>query len=153
MALKIVVPLGTDRGITNEAYVRISDYSLSKNGGSANFRIEIYQSQDAATSSSGIPGMAYGQTARNIEIGEYLSVSFWKDVETTVTRTREVMVAGTSGSSGYSGTTTTEEYTETVVTPTIDLSPAEATNIFAFGYSKLKAKLQDLYGAGNIVDC
>ncbi len=44
MALKITSQIGTDKGITSEAYVRIADYQISKSG-SANFRIEIYQSQ------------------------------------------------------------------------------------------------------------
>ena len=48
MALKITTQIGTDKGITAEAYVRITNYQLNKFG-SASFQIEIFQSEaDAA---------------------------------------------------------------------------------------------------------
>jgi hypothetical protein len=46
-----------------------------------------------------------------------------------------------------------EEYQETVITSEVDFSAAEATNIFAFGYSELKKKLKTLFGDSNVVDC
>ena len=150
MALKITTSIGTDMGITDKAYVRISDYSLSKNGGSANFRIEIFQSQEDSVGNSSI--MNSGQIARNQQIGENIYVSFWKDVETTVTRTRPTMPAmGTSGESGSEPTM--EEYQETVIVRELDFSAAEATNIFVYGYSELKKKLKTLFGDSNVVDC
>ena len=150
MALKITTNIGTDMGITSEAYVRISDYNLSKNGGGANFRIEIFQSEEDSTSSQ--PGIMNGQTAKNQQIGESLYVYFWKDVEKTVTKTRPTMPAmGTSGESGSEPTM--EEYQETVIVRELDFSAAEATNIFAFGYSELKKKLKTLFGDSHVVDC
>jgi hypothetical protein len=150
MAVKITTNIGTDLGITNEAYVRIADYSVSKNGGGANFRLEIFQSQEDATSSQ--PGIMTGRSARNQQIGENLYVSFWKNIETEVTKTRIAMpTSGTSGSSGIEPQM--EEYQETVITQELDLSAAEATNIFAFGYSELKKKLKTLFGDSNVVDC
>jgi hypothetical protein len=152
MAVKITTNIGTDLGITNEAYVRIADYSVSKNGGGANFRLEIFQSQEDATSSQ--PGIMTGRSARNQQIGDNLYISFWKSVETEVTRTRPVATMGTSGSAGSAGSEPqTEEYQETVITQELDLSAAEATNIFAFGYSELKKKLKTLFGDSNVVDC
>lgn len=147
MALKILTNLGTDRGITNEAYVRIADYNLSKTGGGANFRIEIFLSQDDVF----VPGrpMGTGQMARNQQIGENVYVSFWKTVETEVTKTRQLMM--TPGSNELEPQT--EEYQETVTTQEIDISAAEATNIFEFGYTELRKKLQDLFGEANVVDC
>ena len=141
MALKISTSIGTDRGITNEAYIRISDYQINKPSASATFRIEIYQSQPTETDTLG-----FGTSARNQQIGDALYVSFMKSVETTVTGTRIT---------GYNDAQEPieESYTETVLVPELDLSEAEATNIFAFGYSKLKTKLQDLFGAGNVIDC
>ena len=141
MALKITTQIGTDRGITNEAYIRISDYQISKPAASATFRIEIHQSQPAEGESIG-----FGTSARNQQIGDALYVSFMKSVETTVTGTRIT---------GYNDAQEPieESYTETVLVPELDLSEAEATNIFAFGYAKLKVKLQDLFGAGNVIDC
>jgi hypothetical protein len=151
MAVKITTNIGTDLGITNEAYVRIADYNLSKTGGGANFRLEIFQSQEDIQSSPGAT-MVSGRTARNQQIGETLYVSFWKTIETEVTKTRPTMPAmGTSGESGSEPTM--EEYQETVITSEIDFSAAEATNIFTFGYSELKKKLKTLFGDSNIVDC
>jgi hypothetical protein len=150
MAVKITTNIGTDRGITNEAYVRIADYNLSKNGGGANFRLEIFQSQEDSSTSAG--SMTTGHAARNQQIGETLYVSFWKTVETQVTKTRPTMpVMGTSGESGSEPGM--EEYQETVTTQELDFSAAEATNIFAFGYSELKKKLKTLFGDSNVVDC
>jgi hypothetical protein len=149
MAVKITTNIGTDLGITNEAYVRIADYNLSKNGGGSNFRLEIFQSQEDSSTSAG--PMTTGRVARNQQIGETLYVSFWKTVETQVTKTRPVMSMGTSGES--SSEPGMEEYQETVTTQELDFSAAEATNIFAFGYSELKKKLKTLFGDSNVVDC
>ena len=149
MAVKITTNIGTDRGITNEAYVRIADYNLSKNGGGANFRLEIFQSQEDSSTSAG--SMTTGHAARNQQIGEILYVSFWKTVETQVTKTRPVVMMGTSGESGSEPGM--EEYQETVTTQELDFSAAEATNIFAFVYSELKKKLKTLFGDSNVVDC
>jgi hypothetical protein len=47
-----------------------------------------------------------------------------------------------------------EQDVEETVTKTVpDMSGAEGVDIFAFGYGKLKAKLQDLFGEANVVDC
>jgi len=59
MALKITTQIGTDKGITSEAYVRIADYQISKYG-SANFRIELFQSEEDATPATSYPGMGGG---------------------------------------------------------------------------------------------
>jgi P2-related tail formation protein len=141
MALKITTQIGTDRGITNEAYIRISDYQISKPAASATFRIEIYQSQPTESEVTG-----FGTTARNQQIGDALYVSLMKPVEKTVTGIRIT---------GYTETQEPieESYTQNIIVQELDLSGAEATNIFAFGYAKLKTKLQDLFGAGNVVDC
>ena len=141
MALKITTQIGTDRGITNEAYIRISDYQISKSAASATFRIEIYQSQPTESEATG-----FGTFARNQQIGDALYVSFMKPVEKTVTGIRIT---------GYTEAQEPieESYTQTITVQELDLSGAEATNIFAFGYAKLKIKLQDLFGAGNVIDC
>jgi hypothetical protein len=141
MALKITAQIGTDLGITSEAYIRISDYQISKQAASSTFRIEIYQSQPESGQTYG-----FGTSARNQQIGDALYVSFMKPVEKIVTGIRIT---------GYTEAQEPieESYTETITVQELDLSGAEATNIFAFGYAKLKTKLQDLFGAGNVVDC
>jgi len=135
MALKITTQIGTDKGITSEAYIRIADYQISKYG-SANFRIEIYQSQADLTPTAGYPG-PYSGVARNQQIGESLYVPMTKEVTETVTRH-----------------SMEEQDVEETITKTVpDMSGAEEIDIFAFGYGKLKAKLDGLFGAEHVIDC
>ena len=143
MALKITTQIGTDKGITSEAYVRISNYQLSKFG-SANFQVEIFQSEEDATpSATAMPGMTAGQ-ARNQQIGDSLFVSLTKQVEETVSVPQY----------GNDAEGNPLPNVDQVITKTVpDLSSAEGVDIFAFGYSHLKAKLVDLFGEENIVDC
>jgi len=168
MALKITTQIGTDKGITSEAYVRIADYQISKYG-SANFRIELFQSQEDATPPTSYPGMG-GGVARNQQIGESLYVALTKQVEETITVKRmvpvqvefEEEVAGPLDSDGNPTSTTVtrtrtemqEQDVEETITKTVpDLSSAEGVDVFEFGYGHLKAKLEGLFGAANVVDC
>jgi hypothetical protein len=169
MALKITAQIGTDKGITSEAYVRIADYQISKYG-SANFRIEVFQSQDDAAPAGGTyPGMG-GGVARNQQIGESLYVSLTQQVEETRTVQRmvpvqvefEEEVAGPLDEEGNPTSTTVtrtrtemqEQDVEETITKTVpDLSSAEGVDVFAFGYGHLKTKLEGLFGADNVVDC
>jgi hypothetical protein len=168
MALKILSPLGTDRGITSEAYVRIADYQISKYG-SANFRIELFQSQDDAVNvSGGFVGMS-GGSARNQQIGENLYVPLTAQVEETTSVARmvpvevefEEEVAGVDEEGNPTTTTITrtrmemqEQMVEQTYTKTVaDLSSAEGVDVFAFGYGHLRTKLESLFGADNVVDC
>lgn len=165
MALKITKSIGTDKGITQEAYIRIADYQISKSG-HANFRVEIFLNEEEAKS-NGMSGH-YGQ-ARNQQIGENVSVSLTKEVEEVfthkVTKPIEAEVTRTRTVTSEDGTETIEEYTNTEMVPTevdeeytvkkivSDLSSAESVDIFAFGYSHLKAKLVSLFTAAKVVDC
>jgi len=168
MALKITTQIGTDKGITSEAYVRIADYQISKYG-SANFRIELFQSQDDATPATSYPGMG-GGVARNQQIGESLYVALTQQVEETITVRRmapvqvefEEEVAGPLDADGNPTTTTVtrtrtemqEQDVEETITKTVpDLTSAEDVDVFEFGYGHLKAKLEGLFGAANVVDC
>ena len=165
MALKITTQIGTDKGITSEAYIRIADYQISKYG-SANFRIEIYQSQADLTPTAGYPG-PYSGVARNQQIGESLYVPMTKEVTETITVKRMVPVETTeevtvpAAEEGGEPTTQTvtrhsmeEQDVEETITKTVpDMSGAEGVDIFAFGYGKLKAKLDDIFGAEHVIDC
>jgi hypothetical protein len=168
MALKITKSIGTDKGITNEAYVRIADYQISKSG-NANFRIQLYMSEADATPASASMGPMGGDQARNQAIGEYLSVPLTKQVDEVKTRTMmrpvETEVTRTRTVTNEAGEEVEEEYTvmeytteevseEYTVTNTVpDLSSAEGVDIFAFGYSHLKAKLVSLFSAAKVEDC
>ena len=157
MALKITAPLGTDRGITSEAYVRIADYQVSKYG-SANFRVELFLNQADAASTGG-PMWGGGQ-ARNQQIGENVGVQMTKEVEATRTVQQRVQVVTEEvlDSEGEiitpAGTTwEMQDVEETYMKTVPDLSALEDGTIFAFGYAKLKDKLVELFGAENVVDC
>ena len=170
MALKITAQIGTDKGITSEAYVRIADYQISKYG-SANFRLELFQSEEdvASPGAPGIyPGMGGGM-ARNQQIGESLYVAMTKQVEETITVKRmvpvqvefEEEVLGVDAEGAPTSTTVTrtrtemqEQDVEETITKTVtDLSTAEGIDVFEFGYAHLKTKLEGLFGAANVVDC
>jgi len=143
MALKITTQIGTDKGITSEAYVRIANYQLSKFG-SANFQVEIYQSEeDVPTAGNAMPGMMGGQ-ARNQQIGDSIYVQLTKQVTETVSYPTPGVDADGNP---------LPDRVETITKSVPDLSSAEGVDIFAFGYSHLKAKLVDLFGADNVVDC
>lgn len=161
MALKITTQIGTDKGITSEAYVRIADYSVSKFG-SANFRIELFQSQADAEPSTGnmYSTIAGAGQARNQQVGENLWVALTKEVEATRTVQRSVEVVTPAVLAEDDTIVTPETRTwemqdveETYTTTVPDLSPLEEGTIFAFAYGKLKTKLADLFGAENVVDC
>jgi len=168
MALKIIKSIGTDKGITSTAYVRIADYQISKSG-HANFRIQLFMSAEDAAAGDPMMGPGMEKVARNQQIGEYLSVPLTKEVEETLTRKVMQQVATevkkTRTVVAEDGTESTEEYTITEYVPTEveeeytvkknvpDLSSAEGVDIFAFGYGHLKAKLVDLFTAAKVEDC
>ena len=128
MALKITTQIGTDKGITSEAYVRISNYQLNKYG-SATFNLELFQNkEESMESTSSIPAMLVYQS-HNQQIGNSIFVELKIDEE----------VEGPMG--------------ETITQKVVDLSSAQGVDIFTFGYTHLKAKLVDLFGAQNVVDC
>lgn len=143
MALKITTQIGTDKGITSEAYVRIANYHLSKFG-SANFQVEIYQSEEDATpAANGMPGMMGGQ-ARNQQIGDSIYVQLTKEITEAVSYPTPGVDADGNP---------LPDRVETITKSVPDLSSAEGIDIFDFGYYHLKAKLVDLFGADNVVDC
>ena len=160
MALKITTQIGTDKGITSEAYVRIADYQVSKYG-NASFRIELFQTQaDSVVNGNMYPmPLGVGQ-ARNQQVGDNLWVAMTKEVEATRTVQRNVEVVTdavldsegeviTAASSTWEMQDVEETYTATVP----DLTPLEDETIFEFGYANLKDKLVGLFGAENVVDC
>jgi hypothetical protein len=90
-----------------------------------------------------MPGLLGGQ-ARNQQIGDSIYVQLTKQVTETVSYpTPGVDAEGNP----------LPDRVETITKSVPDLSSAEGVDIFAFGYSHLKAKLIDLFGAENVVDC
>jgi hypothetical protein len=159
MALKITTQIGTDKGITSEAYVRIADYQVSKYG-NASFRIELFQTQTDSVSNNTYPMPAGTGQARNQQVGDNLWVAMTKEVEATrtVQRNVEVVTDAVLDSEGEvitpaSSTWEMQDVEETYTATVPDLTPLEDETIFEFGYAKLKDKLVGLFGAENVVDC
>lgn len=170
MALKITSEIGTDQGITSEAYVRIVNYSINKSG-TATFALQLFNSEPAANAPSLniLTGPSY--VARNAQIGEHLSVPLKKEVVSTYTVSRlvptevevtqEVIIPG--GEEGAESTTQTitkteiqsvmTEVEETIVNIVPDMTPVIGVDVFSFGYGHLKTHLESLFGEGNVVDC
>lgn len=139
MALKITTQVGTDKGITSEAYVLISEYKILKYG-LASFTLEIYQSEAEKNASNNV-SILNDNKVKNQQIGTDLLVPLLKDVSHTTSITN----VNTSGE---------EIITEEVIIVKVpDLSMAKDVDIFTFGYSHLKTKLIGLFGEGNVVDC
>ena len=171
MALKITSEIGTDQGITNEAYVRIVNYNINK-AGQANFALQLFNTEAAATASAFVnaPVASGSSVARNAQIGDVFTVALTKEVPSTHTVTKsvptevevteEVITPGAEGEEP-----TTELVTKTVIQSVLteveettvkivpDLSSLEGVDIFTFAYGKLKIKLEELFGEGNVVNC
>lgn len=172
MGLKIITPIGTDQGITNEAYVRISSYSLNKDNGNASFAIQIYNSKDIflkeKESILSMYSIPINGSARNNEIGNVLNLSLTKKitktvivskpVSKTVDVTETVTVLDAEGNPQESTDTRKEvrivyeDTPEEITIDVVDLTPLEDVNIFTFAYSKLKEKLQGLFGDNEVID-
>jgi hypothetical protein len=171
MALKITSEIGTDQGITNEAYVRIVNYNINK-GGQANFALQLFNSEAAATALSlnVAPAGNVGLIARNAKIGDSFAVPLTKEesfnytvskpVPTEVEVTEEVVVPGVNGEPDTTETitktviqTVMTEVEETTVKIVPDMTPVIGVDVFSFGYGHLKTHLESLFGEGNVVDC
>jgi hypothetical protein len=74
MGLKITTQIGTDKGITSEAYIRIADCQISKYG-TAILRIETFLTQADSVSEANVPVALYDQLAHNRAIGDMLQLS------------------------------------------------------------------------------
>jgi len=172
MALKITSEIGTDQGITKQAYVRIVNYNINKTG-NANFALQIFNSEAEATALSvgaTLAGSFQNGIAKNVQIGDNFNVALTKEVTESITVqrpvptevevTEEVLIPGVDGAES-----TTETVTKTIIQSVMtdvqesrvsvvpDLSPLAEIDIFTFAYGKLKEKLELAFGKGKVVDC
>jgi hypothetical protein len=167
MALKITKKIGTDQGITSEAYVRIVNYNINKNG-IANFALQTFLSQnDVPALISNTPG-AIG-TVRNNAIGDTFQVFLQKEVEEKYMVTKpvqkEVEIEQVISTTDADGNPTTETVTQKVMQTVLeeveeirvalvpDLTLLEGKDIFQYAYGKLKEKLVAEFGASYVKDC
>jgi hypothetical protein len=158
MALKILTDIGTDKGITSEAYIRIFDYQVSKKG-VANFKIELFLSEDEKNEYENA-SIDSSQYAKNKQIGDSITVKVVKDVEEIkiVNKPIENVIDAVLDEDGKIIEPARKEWIEEEVEETytkqiVDLTEVEELGIFQFGYKHLKLKLQDLFGNKNVIDC
>ena len=162
MALKITTQIGTNRGLTSEAYIRISKYEISKLG-FMNCWLQIYQNESDANQPAGETPI-YKECV-SLEIGSTHKIPLVNTLTRTVTKIQlveepqttivPVYVNGVQTGTEERQTTTRVprevEVEETYEVPNLSLLGGQ--DIFAFGYASLKEKLMALHGAENIVDC
>jgi hypothetical protein len=171
MALKILSQIGTDQGITSEAYLRIVNYSLSKQFCNADFKLQLFMSEaDAKPAFKAMPYNPSNPEAKCQLIGDNLMVSFHKEIEVESECSKmvpkevekEETITITDPVTGESTTTTNtvivtemveEKYPCTQKVWVCDLTPVEGIDIFQLGYSKLKEKMIGIFGEDNVVDC
>lgn len=162
MALKVTTQIGTNRGLTSEAYVRIGSYEIFKSG-SLHLWLQIYQNETDANQPIGQTPLF--KEAVSLEIGSKVIIPLLQTLTRTVTKTQLVeeidtitvpkIVDGvTVGSEEKQVTRRAPQEVEVEEEYTIpDMSSLEGQDIFQFGYTKVKEKLATLYGAENIQDC
>ena len=136
MAFQINVPIGTDSGIVDGAYVRIGGYDISKNGNVV-FIIEIFKDKNSTDYDTAYIPTIHPNKVQCKEIGISLDVKMTKRITYTKTITKQVDGVDT-------------EVEETFAKTVSDLSAFENKTIFEVGYEKLGEKLASLYGAENI---
>lgn len=161
MGLVIKTPIGTDRGLATNAYVRIQEYRVLKTG-ECIFEIHIYKSKaDAILADSDIATYATSNhlTCFSLEIGKEVKVDLRREIIKTVTVPKEipktVQVERTIGNKTYNVTESvldTQMSTYQTTLKVADWTQVENHSIFEFGYAKLKDKLVALYGEENIED-
>jgi hypothetical protein len=136
MAFKINKPIGTDAGIIDGAYVRISGYDVNKNGNVV-FIIDVFKDKASTEYDTAYIPSIHPNKLQSKEIGISLDIKMTNSVTYTKTITKQVDGVDT-------------EMEETFTKKVSDLSVFETKTIFEVGYEKLGEKLASLYGAENI---
>ena len=163
MGLKITTQIGTNKGLTSSAYVRISNYEISKTG-YVQLNLQIYQNEEDANQ----PPLETPifKECSSFEIGSFLKIPIMKELTRTVKVNQlfdevQTVLLPKLNADGTLGEDEEREITvkvtrevdveQTYEAP--DMSIVENQDIFTFGYTKLKEKLVSLFGNENIVDC
>lgn len=163
MGLKITKQIGTNRGLTSEAYVRIANYEVMKSG---YFKIwlQVFQSQEDTVQKEGEAPMF--KESVSLEIGSLLDIPLQKELTKMVMRNQLVdepstitvpkfdengVTIGSEEKEIMRKTLKEVEVEEAYSVP--DLTILNGKDIFEFGYTKLKEKLVGLFGEENVIDC
>jgi|LakMenE01Jun11ns_1017448.scaffolds.fasta_scaffold9895529_2 hypothetical protein len=150
MAFKINKTILTDKGETNEAYVRFSKYEIDKIG-EALFYIEIFLSDREVLEP--VAGIFNSNACKNDQIGQAIRVSLKKTimVDAPSKRTVETEIPAVLDEDGAIITPARKQYTEEDVVDRVekaipDMTPLTNGTIFEYAYEQLRQKLISLYG-------
>jgi hypothetical protein len=150
MAFKINKTILTDKGETNEAYVRFSKYEIDKIG-EALFYIEIFLSDREVLEP--VAGIFNPNACKNDQIGQAIRVSLKKTIMVDVPskRTVETEIPAVLDEDGAIVTPARKQYTEEDVVDRVekaipDMTPLTNGTIFEYAYEQLRQKLISLYG-------
>lgn len=171
MGLKINTQIGTDRGITDEGYIRIESFDMDRRKGDMIVRTKLFLSE-AEAAETATPkydelgaGMNEGNFAKNINIPEYYrfpmtsSMMFTRslDIQVEASESYEEEVPSLDGSGSEMITkwrhfltmsADIQHYSASVV----DFSPITGSTIYDFAYPLIKYNLEQSFGEGNIED-
>ena len=173
MALIINKSIGTSKGITDEGYVRIESFEFRKNLGYLRVYPVLYMNEGAASSASYDEYEDNRPDATNVDwkassdsVNEVYkfpvteSIVKTRDFERTylVSHSVDVMVPDptnpgteiTQSTIDYRNETVSgsEEYTVHL----ISTNPISSGSIYDFAYPLLKAKLNEEFGSGSVID-
>jgi hypothetical protein len=150
MAFKINKTILTDKGETNDAYVRFSKYEIDKIG-EALFYIEIFLSDREVLEP--VAGIFNPNACKNDQIGQAIRVSLKKTIMVDVPskRTVETEIPAVLDEDGAIVTPARKQYTEEDVVDRVekaipDMTPLTNGTIFEYAYEQLRQKLISLYG-------
>lgn len=156
MGLSINTQIGTLDGLTSKAYVRITNYNISKQG-YANFTLETFLSkedsifQPASTMTAQLP-----RPTQSNQIGNDFRVSLTKEVSKVILVpgivSREVSYTNAEGVVVTETKDINEMVEQTVTEEVPYINQLEDVSVFTFAYGKLKEKLQKEFGATKIID-
>jgi hypothetical protein len=160
MALKITKQIGTNQGITNEAYVRIEQYNVDKANGNLNINTSMYLNETTAVSASKTEYNVWNMPPMGMSLAQNINypMNYSFPLTSSVTTTELTYTPSSSWSESVSGSMS--EMTTTMITGSvevtkylIDLSAIHDNNIFAVAYPLLKTQLEAIAGSGKVVDC
>ena len=172
MAIKITKQIGTDQGITDEAYLRIEGYEFHKQGGILTVKVSMYLNEEAAASDNHTeyngtirPSLDI-KTARNNSIPTDFAFPLTSSITTTEERittqdaVRTVTFQETDDEGNVISTGSREEnYVKSVtssievVKSVIDIAPITGSSIFDFAYPMVAAKLGEIVGSEYVENC
>jgi hypothetical protein len=168
MAIKITTQIGTDRGITDQAYVRISRYEINKYG-TATYHLETFLSEDDCRKHSIDAGMYHqGSHCHNTQIGTQVSAALMVPTQSVVKQFvyEEVPVyvddlekpIPDTDPVEYEQVIARHELRQVEKDVVIDTQAPDLTEVIeegftAHGYRILREKLEGLFGADNLLDC